>query len=416
MSYDHKVEFVIDADVLGTTKNLLCNNGTYKWINYVPADTWYLDGQVKFDGWCLDTLLALNQRKIDLAPEQRYADMAETVLAGSIASPPWSMMMPKHHFREHVKKITSRVEESIGGLDENYYRDTWVPATAIFARLQQTRVDDELWRSWMLQDVGNKPIIKTFKPNKMLFAKPVKYNRLGTRTGRLVVSSGPNILNLRRDARKILTSRFEGGSIVQYDFSALEARIVLYEAGMRCDHVDLYDFLSKEIFKGKMPRNAIKQAIISELYGQSKFALGESLSIGNGKVLDNFVKKIKTYFDFEKLMKRVKDGFVKTGYVVNRYKRRIPIEEPLDHILFNSYVQATGVEVSLLGFEELCQNHVPANAVPIFLLHDALLLDVPDVKELDEVVWLKVPGYIQRWPLKLEQVSVSGIKSKNVTA
>jgi len=407
------VHYLIDCDVLGTREHLVVvgdkNGSKARWINYVPEGVWYLSGKLKDDGWCLDTLLRLNHINIDLLPDERYKNVIETVMSGSNVSPPWSKVMKRGHHIDHVKKIVDQINEAISSLDESYYRDTWVPETAIFDRLNPAYIDEALWREWMLREVGNKHVIKTFKPTDGV-ARHVEYNRFGTRTGRLTVARGPNILTLRKDARNIVKSRYPFGSVAMYDFSALEVRLVLYEAGYRCDDVDLYGFLRDELYKGKVERDAIKQAVISELYGQNKFALGDNLGIG-GKVLDRFVRKIKTYFQFDNLKKRTKDGYVSTGYVTNRYGRHITIDEPLDHIIFNSYVQSTGVDVTLLGFEELCKR-LPEGCVPLYLLHDALLIDCPSFDALEKVIWLKVPGYVQRWPLKLEQVSVNGVCSQ----
>ena len=395
------MKFIIDNTILGTKKSLYCGVH-YKWIEEIPEGIWYIDNTIKDDNWCLDTLLALNHKKIDLKPEEKYVNVINTVMPLSKTAPPLQDMMPKKHHQKHIKDIVYKIKSNINNLDIEYYKSTWIPATSIFHRLKPVKINNEKWESWLKSEVGNKPIIKTFKP-KNGYANSVCYDRLNTRTGRLTVKSGPNILTLRKDARNILKSRFNNGSIVQYDFCALEARIVLYEFGKSCDNIDLYGYLSQELFSGKMPRDIIKQAVISEMYGQGRQALGSTLGL-NGSALNKFVNRINEYFGIQQLTKKIKIDYINLGFVKNKYKRQIQIEEPLNHILFNSYIQSTGVDITLLGFDLLCQK-LSNDVIPIFLLHDALLLDVPDINKLDKIIWLEIPGFEQKWPLKLEHIS-----------
>ena len=42
----------------------------------------------------------------------------------------------------------------------------------------------------------------------------------------------------------------------------------------------------------------------------------------------------------------------------------------------NNYIQSTAVDVCLLYFSDLCNNIDLNSAVPLYIIHDALLLDV----------------------------------------
>ncbi len=250
----------------------------------------------------------------------------------------------------------------------------------------------------------NSRVVEGFRPGQGGYAAPVVYDRFGTRTGRLTVASGPNVLTLKKDYRDMIVSSYTGGKIAYIDFAALEARVLLYEAGGRCDDIDIYTYINNELFNGAASRRAIKGAVISELYGSSKSALGAALGI-HGKELDDFVGKVKGLFKTSDLCKRVKDQFLKTAHITNKYGRRVHIEDPLDHIFVNSYAQSTGVDVSLLGFSEIAKMLAGKPGIrPLFVLHDALIMDVSP-ENLDLVAGLKevlVPGYTQSFPLKVE--------------
>jgi hypothetical protein len=403
----------LSASLLMTDKTLLINDDkTLSWVDDIPQDAWVFSGAPK-PGKCFDTLLKLNHLSVDATIDSRYESVARTVLSGSMfATPPYALLMSQGHIKERIRKIVHQVVGYLGSIDTNYFDSTWVPATRVFDRLRPAKIDTTSWHGWMLREVGNKPIIKTFAPGTDDFAEPVEYDRFGTRTGRLTVKSGPNILTLRKDARNMITSRYQNGSIIFYDFSGQEARVVLYEAGRRCEELDLYGMMTRQLFDNQIERNVVKQAVLSELYGQGHAALGKRLGIA-GEALTAFIKRIRTYFHFGKLQRHVKGGFIANGYVTNRFGRKITIDEPLDNIIFNSYVQSTAADVALLGFDCLCESVLPqyTNFTPLFLLHDALIIDVEDASKLPEVAWIKVPGYVQRWPVKLEHMTKVEVQS-----
>jgi hypothetical protein len=268
------------------------------------------------------------------------------------------------------------------------------------------------WAAFVETGLGNVPAVKSFKPGDDGFAKNVIYDRFKTLTGRLTVDSGPQILTLKREHRSMLRSIYgNDGSIFALDFAALEARILLYEYGRKCEDVDLYGMMAREL---GYDRKAVKAAVISELYGSSKRALGERLGI-EGQELDEFVKKVKSYFNTSELLARIKPQFITSGKVINRHGRQVVVDEPLDNILIAYYGQSTGVDITMLGFNYVVKTlaKVAPRVRPVFLLHDSILLDVHNddlaaVKLIDSV---RVQGYVQRFPLRLEHVAGSVTRS-----
>lgn len=402
------VSFCVDASLLGTDRHLVVSTEGYHWSILVPEATWHLSGNVKPESdWCLDTVLRLNSSKIDLQPPVRFSNAMALFQSGSstVTLPPWQKVMPTAAHRAFVKGIIGQVAEVINKLPTDYYRNTWVPGNGAIRSLRPARIDEAMFQQLVAAKVGNVPIVKSFAPDYQGYAAPVTYDRFGTLTGRLTVKQGPGILTLKREYRNMLIPS-DDGCIVSLDFAALEVRLLLYEAGKSCLDPDLYSMIARDI--GQYDRKAVKGAVISELYGSSKHALGKVLGI-EGRELDAFVKRIKSYFNTPELLKRIKTQFYETGHVINRYGRPVLIDDPLDHIFINYYAQSSGVDVTLLGFSQIVQRlafEAPA-VKPLYLLHDALILDVPS-KHLDEVMSIKsvtVPGYVQSFPLKPERLS-----------
>jgi len=387
---------------MGTDSNLIIDDG-YRWTNFVPKDSWHLSGEIKLESnHCLDTLFRLNGIQFNLNPPEKFIIMMKQVISGSLDSVPWSHVMSGKDHRAFIKNLINQANDALAHISKDYYMNTWVPQSTVLRSLQPACIDIVRYKELVNSVTTNVTTLQSFKPDKVGFADNVDYDRFGTVTGRLTVQSGPQILTLKRDYRDVIKSSYDDGKIVYIDFAALEARILLYEAGMRCDHVDMYTYISQELFGGTASRDAIKGAVISELYGSGKHLLGEQLGI-EGKELDEFVGKVKRFFKTNELKKRIKDDFIKTGYVTNRYGRKVVPSAPLDHILINSYAQSTGVDVSLLGFSSIVEKVKCFPEVkPLFVLHDALILDVPakNIQDVLNIEKVTVPGYVQSFYLK----------------
>lgn len=371
-----------------------------------PPDAWLFSGELDpTKPLCFDTLLRLHRETVRHLPHDKWVNSARTVLGDHATSPPWSKLMPRGEHRTFVKNLVNSLAEIIDRLPKDYYTTTWGPCGRLLSGLKAAKVDGPTWRSISESVEKDSGALDTFRPGPGGFLQPVVYDRFATRTGRLTVASGPNILTLKRDYRRVLRSTFAGGAVCSLDFSALEARIILAEAGRSSDSVDLYADIAREAFGGRVPRDAVKTAVISELYGASKSALGARLGIG-GKALDDFSSTIRSYFGVADLHRRLRDEFIRTGKIRNRYGRSLELDDPQDRLFVNTYAQSTGVDVSLLGFKAVMDRLGEDGVRPLFVLHDALILDVKDERLVDvgAVTSVAVPGYPTEFPLKLEKI------------
>lgn len=408
MAYDGLVvSFCIDMGLLGTDRHLVCADTGYTWRATVPNDTWHLSGHVKPESdWCLDTVMRLGGVTLNLDPPGKFASAMAIVTSGSNPNlpVPWQKVMPTKAHRAFVQGIIEQVAVAMAKVPVDYYRGTWVPGNAVIRSLRPAKVNEARFQQLVEAQVGNIAAVKTFAPDYKGFASPVTYDRFGALTGRLTVTHGPSILTLKREYRDLLVPSSDG-CIVSIDFAALEVRVLLYEAGKACADADLYAMIAREL---GYERKAVKGAVISELYGSSKHALGHVLGI-KGRELDTFVKRIRTYFNTPALLKRIKAQFYATGHVINRYGRPVLIDEPQDHIFINYYAQSSGVDVTLLGFSQLVTRLATEcpGVRPLYLLHDALILDVPAqyLAAVQAIKAVTVPGYVQAFPLKVERLS-----------
>lgn len=321
------------------------------------------------------------------------------------ASVPWSKVMPPDEYRGFVKGLINSIMGTIDGLPKQYTRDTWARGGALLGLLRPSKVDMAAWREAMAAN-GDRTdaVLEGFRPGNGGWLAPVVYDRFGTRTGRLTVESGPNILILRKEYRRLLRSNFPDGRVCSLDFSALEARVLLAEAGVVPGPCDVYGQIASELFGGRVERDVVKVAVLSELYGASKTMLGAKLGM-RGAELDSFVDLVRAHFKVGALRRRLADELAKTGRIHNRFGRPLFIDgDKVDHLLVNSYAQSTGVDVSLLGFKSIVDSLGMDGIRPLFVLHDALIFDVrgdrlPDVESIKET---SVSGFEASFPVKLE--------------
>lgn len=392
--------FCIDSEVLGTSKHLLWDGGV-KLCDTVPSNVWHLSGKQKqLNDWCLDTLLKVSGQEINLLPPEPYVNVMKACNASSF---PWSKTMPLSAYTRHSERLLSNIIQTLPKLDTDYFYTVWRPGSVLLRSLQRTHVDLEAIEHWLDVEPMHSHVIETFMPEDDGLAKSTVYDRLSTVTGRLVVRGGPSILTLKRGARNIIAPS-DGGNIVMVDFSALEARVLLYENDGDCGSGDLYASIASEL---GYDRKAVKAAVISKLYGSSRETLGRLLGIGGGELAE-FTKKFDTYFDTSGLLSRVKSGFYRNGFIRNKYGRRISIEEPVDNVFISYYGQSTGVDVTLLGYKKIVDQlrETAPGVRPLFLLHDAIFLDVPN-EHLQQVLSLEkvdVPGYKQSFRLAAQKI------------
>ena len=401
--------FTIDSSVLGTPKHVVGDLEGYILSDVVPRDSWHLTGDFKTSqtSKCLDTLLRLVGRKTPEVPG-RYLTLMNCLVTGSTISVPWRYVLPQDEFRIFFKKVVQETTDNFSSLPFDYYDVAWSAGSRVLNALKPAAIDVDRLQQHLDALGQGAPGLESFRPKRSGFSQPVEYDRFATRTGRLTVSGGPNILILKKSCRDILKSSFESGSIVSLDFRALEARIVLAEAGKYSAQEDIYDEISQKQFKGVIPRDVVKVAVLSDLYGISRGALKARLGVSDQK-LDSFIGIIRDYFRVDALRARLKDQVGSSGKMLNRFGRPLNVPEGQDNLLVNTYAQSSGVDVSMLGFDQVLRTLGTEGIRPLFVLHDAIIIDVRSdrIAEVEGMKDVIVPTYDTPFPLKFELMTNS---------
>ena len=238
--------------------------------------------------------------------------------------------------------------------------------------------------------------LNSFNP-KSGYSKKTIYNRTDTVTGRLTVKSGPKILTLPSRCRNIITSRFKDGSIFYVDFKSLEPRIVSYISGNDfCD--DIYEEIHSQL-SFNTDRSVIKRAVISLTYGSSIKNI-DNMSIDKTKEISDVINK---YFNFKhviSLSKKINED----GYRRNFFGRPIlNVKETNERKILNNYIQSTAVDIALNYFSCLIEQVDNEKALPLFIIHDAIVFDVTKEYEVqfNDIVSKNCINKIGKFPLEI---------------
>ena len=346
--------------VLGAPKSLNINAEGISWG--APSDENWVLGDARVPK-SVDALMETAARDLLLPIPAEYSRSMSGLSHGQV---PWPLIIPAAVLKEHALAVASSVEESLDALGD--YADVLAAGRKILCELQPSKIDLIALRA-CTNDVSA-GLLDSFKPDLNLMCEPPTYSH-ATATGRLTVKSGPKILTLQRDHRRILSSRFVSGQMMQVDFVSLEPRVLrLLKAGDAPK--DLYSDISERIGGGST-RQQVKRAVLRCLYGSSSAGIADEIGDGGSRL----VKEVEDYFGLKALQARLLAELKLNGIIKSHWGR--PLREATNsHLLVSHFTQSSAVDVSLMGFGALFDRikEDDLDVIPCFVLHDALLLDV----------------------------------------
>lgn len=366
----------ISNRVLGSPKSLNITGGVASW-GAIPDGNWVL-GDPRSPR-SVEALLETAGRDILSAIPEEYIASMEGVARGQV---PWPLVIPQGIIGEHARMIATSVEDAVDRIGD--YSEILASSRRVLCRLQPCRIDIAALRS--CQGDAQLGSIDSFEPDQDFTCGPPIYSH-ATATGRLIVKEGPKILTVQKEHRRVLSSRFPGGKMMQVDFVSLEPRVLrLLRAGD--SPADLYtDLLSR--VGGDVSRRQVKVAVLRSLYGSSRAGIKEEV----GAIGPKLIREVEDYFGLKALQEKLHQQLRAKGHIKSHWGR--PLREATDdHLLVSHFTQSTAVDVSLMGFGQLTDRIAAEDldVIPCFVLHDALLLDT-------------APHHMER----MEQIAAEGI-------
>lgn len=354
------MQYYIDNSVIGTDAHMNVRDDGFGWTGTIPEDKWALG--CKESSRNIESLAELFRTEITT-----FMSLPQAKFFASLGIQPkeigWSKAIDAKVYRKTIEDLISGCSGIMEELQKSGYEKTYLNNQRFLKSLQGAHIDaNRLERAMRLEEDGTQLTnLRSFKSSSGI-AEKVVYNTTESSTGRMKVKSGPKILTLKREHRSIVKSRFTNGEIVSIDYSSLEPRIALALQG-HSPNGDVYSWIDNSIFGGKLGRSTAKIMTLSIIYGMSIHAAGRKY----GKITNDQQKQLRTIFGI--------DEIEKLDAKYNAYGR--PIYPDSDHKKFNAYVQSTAVDAAVLGFSKIYDMGC-SEAVPLFMIHDELVCDVPE--------------------------------------
>mgnify|MGYP005652731961 FL=1 len=103
--------------------------------------------------------------------------------------------------------------------------------------------------------------------------------------------------------------------------------------------------------------------------------------------------KISNIFDVPDRARKLLYQAVENNIIHNYFGRVLQADDKASHVLYNNLIQSTGVDVAMAGFRWILNELNDSGIVPIFLLHDAIIVDVDpkSASHLIDVANWKIP-------------------------
>jgi hypothetical protein len=362
----------ISGSSLGSPKSLNLIDDKVTWGS-APDKCWVL-GNPRAQ-LSVDSLLETAGMDVPGVVPTEFLNSMEGIASGPI---PWPLIIPPGVLGDHIRSLAETLDDSFERLGN--YAGVLAGSRRVLSRLRPCRVDLATLR--VEQGRSSTHTLDSFEPGPdSLCQVPVYSHR--TATGRLIVKEGPKILTLQKEHRKILSSRFEGGQVMQIDFVSLEPR-VLRLLHTKEAPADIYEDIARKV-GGSTTRRHVKLATLKLLYGSSLSGIREEI----GNVSDRTIRTIEEYFGIPGLRSKLQSELGRSGSIKSYWGRPLP-EATESHLLVSHFTQSTAVDVSLGGFGDLLDRieREDLDVIPCYVLHDALITDVhPDAFEkLREIV------------------------------
>ncbi len=340
----------------------------------------------------IEDLAAVSGRKMNVLPDKRFVRAVAEVAEPKFFPLKWSM--PPGAFKDYLRRLQDDSWDILSSGSVEYYHEHFLTTRCLLRSLERARIDSAAYSRAMSAEStpGQRSVLQSFRPDDAGYASQVVYNQHGSRTGRLTERSGPQILRLRKDLRHIIGSRFERGAICQVDFVSLEARIAAAIAGMSPER-DVYAQIARDVFDMQYSRDQVKLACLSVIYGAGAKRLADQLKVTRLEA-NALAFKISSTFDVPSTSSRLLREAVDTDMISNYFGRRLRADDKASHVLYNNLIQSTGVDVAMAGFRWILNDlGNDPGIVPIFVLHDAIILDVDpgSVGNLKRVSTAEIP-------------------------
>jgi len=313
--------------------------------------------------------------------------------------------MPPWAWKSYVQELDRCIWLNVTDESNSYYLESFSRNLELTQSLYQPSIStSRIERAIRDLDNGQRAAVKQFTPVEKDLAARTVYSLTSSVTGRMTVKQGPNILTLKKKYRSILQSRWgDSGTLIEIDAQSIEPRVALSLFGKSVDG-DVYRDVMEKV-NVSITRDAAKIATLAALYGASHHGLKQHLPSRVDPV--RVLQEVKEYFGVRHLEKMLKDQHDKLGYIRNTHGRKIFSDMPS----VNHMIQSSAVDVSFDIFSAIIDVFETSSVkfFPIYLIHDAIILDIENTFLNKAVELVKDGFYInavkQKFPVNIKELN-----------
>jgi len=223
-----------------------------------------------------------------------------------------------------------------------------------------------------------------FKIRKYYKLSKIEYSNKRTITGRVTAHDSYNPQNLQKDnqERADIITRFEGGSILVYDYTSFETRISLF----KCKNEEYRDKYKDADLHYETAKILYQKVDISESERDFCKILNHAILYGAGE--ETLLKRLVGLSDPEyklylvksflspliEMANEMREQFSNKGYLVNDWGSIVRIEK--NYASFNNYIQSTASEIVVDKVWEIRELFKGKNSQFLFQVHDSLVFDI----------------------------------------
>jgi len=223
-----------------------------------------------------------------------------------------------------------------------------------------------------------------FKVRKGYKLSKIEYSDKRTITGRVTAHDSYNPQNLQKDnqERADIITRFEGGSILVYDYTSFETRISLF----KCKNEEYRDKYKDADLHYETAKILYQKVDISESERDFCKTLNHAILYGAGE--ETLLKRLVGLSDPEyklylvksflspliEMANEMREQFSNKGYLVNDWGSIVRIEK--NYASFNNYIQSTASEIVVDKVWEIRELLKGKNSQFLFQVHDSLVFDI----------------------------------------
>jgi hypothetical protein len=387
---------------IGTENHMIISAGLIRWTHEISDRSYFVVGSPGRPD-SLEPLLRLYDIDIpDFVPERFRKSFINISKPETVI--PWRYILPKKVFKTNFKKYIEELSKIEKLFLESEYPKFFINSNELFNSLYKSKVDTTLLKK-LLKNNDSYALRNILSGSVGSFLDIPLYDRVSTKTGRLTIKKGPQILTLKKEFRSVFTPMKPASSLYEIDFVSCEPRVALNIAKVHANSDVYLSFIESSNID--ISRDTAKIAVLCSLYGAGNHRLEQLLRKDTSEVTATYLlRAVSKYFDLPNLKQTLRHQ-AKSGMIQNYFGRPIDVDSGRESILVNNYLQSTASDVAIAGFNEFTKLFA-GKCKALFVIHDALVIDVPS-EYLGEITRYVNTGYnvpgLGNFPLKIKEFS-----------